>query len=63
MSNPCTDERMTPEQQKCDEEVGHDYEHEAYEPDTNAGGFMRCKLCGFTCSDNGFEDGFDDNYM
>lgn len=57
-------ESMTPEQRKCDEDVGHDWNHFAYEPDTNAGGYMECKLCGFITSDDGFDVGsdFDDNY-
>jgi hypothetical protein len=59
-----TDERITPEQQKCDDEVGHDWEHFAYEPDTNAGGYKQCKLCGYCESDEGYDGGdFDDNYI
>lgn len=56
---------MTAEQQKCEDEVGHDFEHFPYEYDTNAGGYKLCKLCGWTEADDGYDSGsdFDDNYM
>lgn len=67
MSLLSTDERsqMSADELKCDEETGHQWEHFAYEPDTNAGGYMQCRLCGFTTSDDGFDAGsdFDDNYF
>lgn len=62
---PTSDPRaMTAEQQKCEDEVGHDFEHFPYEYDTNAGGYMQCRLCGWMESDDGFDYGSDDdNYM
>lgn len=53
---------MTQEQQLCDDEVGHDFEHFHYEPDVNYGGFKQCKLCGWTEADDGdYGSDFDDN--
>lgn len=70
MSEACTSDResltpLTPAQRQCDEDTGHDWNHVAYEPDTNAGGYMECKLCGYTTSDDGFDAGsdFDDNVI
>jgi len=55
---------MTQEQQKCEDEVGHDFERFPYEPDVNFGGFKQCKLCGWTEADDGdYGSDFDDNYM
>jgi hypothetical protein len=55
---------MTAEQQKCEDEVGHDFEHFPYEYDTNAGGYKQCSLCGWCEADDGdYGSDFDDNYM
>ncbi len=52
---------MTPDQKACDEETGHDWQHHAYEADTNWGGFKECKLCGWTEGDDGdYGSDFDD---
>lgn len=64
MDAPLTKDQMTPEQAKCDDEVGHDWHHTPYEHDTNSGGYMQCKFCGYTKSDEGFDVGSDDdNYL
>lgn len=58
------DPEMTPEQRKCDDEVGHNWEHFPYEDDTNSGGYLECKLCGWCEPDDGYGEGdFDDNYF
>lgn len=63
-NDPQSTETMTPEQRKCEEEVGHDWRHEPYEYDTNSGGLKQCKLCGWMESDEDYDGGdFDDNYM
>ena len=55
---------MTPDQRRCEEETGHDWRRIAYERDTNYGGFMECKLCGWTQADDGdYGSDFDDNYI
>lgn len=63
--NPVADPvAMTPEQRKCDDEVGHNWRHVAYEPDVNYGGFKECELCGWTeADDEDYGSDFDDNYM
>lgn len=54
-----TEKQMTADQQKCDDEVGHDWEHFPYEYDTNSGGYMQCKLCGWCETDEGY---YGDDY-
>ncbi len=57
-------DQMTAEQRKCEDDVGHDWIRHAYEPDTNWGGFMECRLCGWAQADDGdYGSDFDDNYM
>lgn len=43
---------MTAAQLECDE-CGHDWKHFPYEYDTNGGGYMECRLCGWTEADDG----------
>lgn len=44
---------MNAAQLECDE-CGHDWQHFPYEYDTNGGGYMECRLCGWTEADDGF---------
>ena len=53
-------DKETPEQQKCDETVGHRWKKVAYEPDTNSGGYLECRLCGFQVTDEDLDDPMDD---
>lgn len=38
---------MTPEQKKCDEDTGHDFDWAVPEPDIGFYGYGQCKECGW----------------
>lgn len=54
-----SDETMTEDQRICEQDIGHDWQKYPYEYETNFGGFMQCKLCGWIQSDDGYDYGLD----